>query len=69
MKMDGPTNDDIDAAIAKVNGLILAINADLTNAPKYKRAEPWWTSRCSERIRLIRQKQFLIARRGDIAQK
>jgi hypothetical protein len=63
--MDGP--NDITTALAKVDGLIGNINADLRRMPDWKRNLPWHLDRVAERRRLMGQRDTLLARQCELA--
>jgi hypothetical protein len=65
--MDGPSPNDVSAALAKVDGLIDNINRDLRRMPDRKRNTRWHLDRIAERRRLMGQRDFLLARQAELA--
>jgi hypothetical protein len=62
-----PGPKEVAAALAKVDGLIVNINADLRRMPDWKRNTRFHTDRVTERRRLMAERDRLIARQCELA--
>jgi hypothetical protein len=67
--MDEPTLTEIASALAKVDGLIARITTDLRIMPDRKRNTRYHTDRVAERRRLMARRDYLLARRAELAAK
>jgi hypothetical protein len=62
-----PGPNEVATALENVDRLLASINGDLSRMPDHKRNTRFHADRVKERRRLLAQREFLLARKGELA--